>query len=94
MIHMEKETRISAGRIVRATAGRDEGGYFAVLGLFREKGIIYALIADGKERKIGKPKKKNIKHLVFTKTVIEVGDVSDKYLRKVLREFGAAKESE
>jgi len=34
---MEKETKIIAGMIVQATAGRDEGKFFAVLGTQKNK---------------------------------------------------------
>ena len=43
---------IVKGSVVRATAGRDKDKFFVVLG--REGD--YALIADGKRRKVQKPK--------------------------------------
>ena len=51
--------KLLKGSVVRAEAGRDGGGYFAVVG-FDEK---YCFIADGKSRKLDKPKRKNIKHI-------------------------------
>ena len=47
--------------IVIAKAGRDKGKLFVVLDVMGD----YAYIADGKSRKIEKPKKKKIKHLSF-----------------------------
>ena len=45
--------------LVQATAGREEGKYFFVLETEGE----YALIADGKCRKLEAPKRKKYKHL-------------------------------
>ena len=47
--------------LVQATAGREEGKYFFVLETDGE----YALIADGKCRKLEAPKRKKRKHLRF-----------------------------
>ena len=47
----------------------------------------FAFLADGKERKLSKPKKKRLKHLSVTKTVIALDDLTDKGLRSCLREF-------
>jgi len=45
------------------------------------------LIADGKSRKIAAPKRKSIKHLCFTENVIDLNDITDKKLRRVLSEY-------
>ena len=45
---------IVVGSVVRAKAGRDRNGYFVVVGL--DGGFAY--IADGRSRKVEKPKKK------------------------------------
>ena len=47
--------------LVQATAGREDGKYFFVLETDGE----YALIADGKSRKLEAPKRKKHKHLRF-----------------------------
>ena len=46
------------GMVVRSIAGHDSGSWLVVMSL--ENG--FAFVADGKERKVEKPKKKNIKH--------------------------------
>lgn len=71
------------GLIVCATAGRDSGRYFVVLEA--EKG--YALIADGKTRKLGSPKRKNIKHLRRTGKKAALMQLTDRKLRELLKEF-------
>ena len=50
---------IAKADIVISTAGRDRGGWFFVVSA--ENG--YALIADGKSRKIEVPKRKKLKHV-------------------------------
>ena len=49
------------GRIVRATAGRDKEGLFCVVGVDRERQLL--LLADGKRRKVSKPKPKKLGHV-------------------------------
>lgn len=80
--------KIQKGSVVKADAGRDCGGYFAVV----EMQDRYCFIADGKSRKLLSPKRKNIKHLSFTNSVIDLNDITDKKLRTLLREFSQADE--
>ena len=49
------------GWIVQATAGRDKGGLFCVIGVDRESGRL--LLADGKGRKVSHPKRKKLGHV-------------------------------
>ena len=44
------------GQIVQATAGRDKGGFFCVVGTDPETERL--LLADGKRRKVSRPKAK------------------------------------
>ena len=78
--------KLLKGSVVRAEAGRDGGGYFAVVG-FDEK---YCFIADGKSRKLEKPKRKNIKHIRITDSMIDLNDITDKKLRNTLKQFSEA----
>ncbi len=71
------------GMIVRAMAGREEGRFMAVTSV--KDGFVY--LADGKERKLSAPKKKNIKHVAFTKAEINIDNLTDKGLRSFLREY-------
>jgi ribosomal protein L14E/L6E/L27E len=72
------------GTIVKACAGRDSDGYFVVIAC-DDLGFCY--IANGKSRKLDKPKKKNVKHLQFTKTVIDLDGMTDKKLRKLINQY-------
>ena len=78
--------KLLKGSVVIAEAGRDGGGHFAVID-FDEK---YCLIADGKSRKLANPKRKNIKHVRVTNSMIDLNDITDKKLRKLMSEFREA----
>jgi len=54
--------------VVYSKAGRDAGRRFIVIGIIDS---VYVFIADGDLRKVEKPKKKKLKHLNLTNTVIE-----------------------
>ena len=75
---------LSLGSIVYSAAGHDKNRFYAVVKI--EQGYIW--IADGKERKLSKPKRKNPKHLARTNAVLEFSDItSDSKLRVLLRPF-------
>ena len=71
------------GSVVRASAGRDSGGYFVVTKAENS----YCFIADGKSRRLSNPKRKNLKHICPTDSVIDLNDVTDKKLRTLLKGF-------
>lgn len=50
---------VNRGDVVLSIAGHDKGKYFFVMDIIDDE---YYLLADGKFRKIEKPKKKKIKH--------------------------------
>ena len=78
------------GMVVISRAGRDKGRLLAVVGY--EDGFV--LTADGRERPLARPKKKNPKHLALTNMRTRVSGVSDKALRRALRELSAEGEKE
>ena len=85
------------GQIVRATAGRDRGGIFCVVGVNHEKTRL--LLADGKRRKISRPKAKKLGHVTqltdsqnlydhpVVRSLREGEPVSDRALRRALAAF-------
>ncbi len=80
------------GRIVCSKAGRDKG-YFMVV-VKAEDGFLY--VADGKERPLERPKRKNAKHLAMTNTYLEKNSYStNKSLKRELAVYRsrAAKEA-
>ena len=74
---------ILTGRVVISSAGHDKGRFMLVVGADGDR----VLVADGKERKLGHPKKKNIRHVRITESTIEPEGLTDKKLRKMLNEI-------
>ena len=54
------------GQIVRSKAGRDKDRWMLIVGIDDD----YVFLADGDLRKISRPKRKKIKHITKTQTVI------------------------
>ena len=85
------------GRVVRSKQGHDKGRWFAVVGMVDEK---HVLIADGRTRKLEKPKKKQAKHLKPKPVkfgeiaeMLEAGKpVLDSDLRKAINAFAEEEE--
>ena len=79
------------GQIVCSKKGRDKGYYLVVV----EETQTYLCVCDGKERPLERPKKKNVKHLSFTNTVLEADCFkSNKNLRKSLAIYKCTDEKE
>ncbi|SHH71736.1 hypothetical protein SAMN02745823_00712 [Sporobacter termitidis DSM 10068] len=84
---------IERSDIVVALCGRDKGKIFFVVGMEE----IYALLCDGKSRRIDKPKRKKLKHVRFesksdcrTAAKIKNGDkVTNSEVRKALAEYAS-----
>ena len=70
------------GSVVISKAGRDKGKLLAVVDISGDR----VLVADGKERPLCRPKKKNPLHLAGTNMKVQTEGVSDKALRKALGE--------
>lgn len=72
------------GRIVLSKAGRDKDYFLAVVGAEGD----YLLLADGKERPLERPKRKNAKHLAFTGGLVSENEMStNRALRRALRTY-------
>ena len=72
------------GMIVRSAAGRDKGKFMVIVSIEGD----FAYIADGRERKLDKPKKKRLKHVRVTNTIVDADCMAtDKGLRKLLRGY-------
>lgn len=74
---------IVKGSIVKAKAGRDKDGFFVVLATDGH----FALIADGKRRKVEHPKNKKLIHLEETDSVIGGSVQTNPQIRKILCDF-------
>ena len=75
------------GRLVRAKAGRDAPHTLAVLAVEGE----YLLLADGKRRKVERPKRKKAMHTAPTGTVLEPAQLAtNRMLRAAIAAYDAA----
>ena len=85
---------ISESDIVISLNGRDEGKHFFVLGIEDE----YVLLANGKGRRIERPKRKKLKHVQFAaKSDCRVSEkirnnekISNSDLRRALAQYDAS----
>lgn len=74
------------GTVVCSTAGRDSGKFMIVVG--HDNGKV--LVCDGKERPMGRPKLKNMKHISLTDTCLtEEQMLTNKSMRHALNDFKA-----
>ncbi|MDR2558003.1 MAG: KOW domain-containing RNA-binding protein [Oscillospiraceae bacterium] len=74
---------MKTGIIVKSTSGHDKGSFYVIVGYNSGK----PLIADGRRRKLGKPKIKNPKHIKKTNTAVSMTELTDKKLRNYLHSF-------
>lgn len=74
---------IKIGSIVKARAGREKDRYMIITEIHDG----FVKLADGKERKLERPKVKNIKHISPMHDVINMEKLTNKKLRKILTEF-------
>ncbi|MCL1835161.1 MAG: KOW domain-containing RNA-binding protein [Oscillospiraceae bacterium] len=90
--------RVDIADIVIPLNGRDAGARFLVIGSEEE----YSLLADGKGRRVEKPKRKKNKHVVLEDKAVDwiaerlrSGDkVSNSEVRRALAEYTLARQSE
>ena len=72
------------GLVVKNKAGHEKNQFFVVL----ECTVSYAFICDGKHRKLLNSKKKNLKHLSATNTILpEDFLLTNRKIREALRPF-------
>ena len=74
---------VDTGTVVLCKAGREKGRFLVVVS--REDGFVY--LADGDERRIASPKRKNVKHIQLTNTKLDMEKMTDKSLKRSLADF-------
>lgn len=90
---METTKDIQIGQYVRSRAGRDKDRAFIVMNIVDDK---FVLIADGDLRRIEKPKKKKIRHLIVIDQVSESlkdklsgdGKINNALVRREIEKLG------
>ncbi|MGI6574348.1 MAG: RNA-binding protein [bacterium] len=86
--------KLRLGQMVSSKTGRDCSQSYLVLKRIDER---FVLLANGGKRKVGNPKKKNIRHLVVHQAIAEdieaklsIGEeVTDEEIRSALKRLGA-----
>jgi ribosomal protein L14E/L6E/L27E len=82
------------GAVVYSKAGRDIDRKFIIMDIINEE---YVNISDGDLRKVEKPKRKKLKHLIITDVVFDdilsKKIVSNSEIRKFLQSLGSSKEA-
>ncbi|MCL1819233.1 MAG: KOW domain-containing RNA-binding protein [Oscillospiraceae bacterium] len=71
---------MTPGNVVIPIAGREKGRLHIVLDIDNE----FALIADGKRRRVEKPKRKKIKHMEVAEGYFSENAKTNKEIRRVL----------
>ena len=71
------------GRIVKSVSGHDKNRFYLIVAVSND----CVWIADGKNRKLEKPKRKNMKHVSVTNHVIAEIPQSNQALRRLLVPF-------
>lgn len=84
--------KIALGQLVKSHAGRDRDKLYVVVGL---KPPLRALLADGRERKVARPKQKNIRHIIVLGSIdkgvaekITCGKATDEDIRQAINTCG------
>lgn len=77
--------QLQVGMVVCATAGKEKDSFYTVTKL--DGNAVY--LADGKHRTLEKPKRKNVKHIRATETVLDLSTMTDKALYRRLLEWNA-----
>lgn len=72
---------LHVGMVVRACAGKEKDGFYLIIA--QDEKFVY--LADGKDRTIRKPKRKNPKHVRPTQVCWNPDGMTDKALRQKLR---------
>ncbi|SNS39649.1 hypothetical protein SAMN05446037_100970 [Anaerovirgula multivorans] len=88
-----EQSDISIGQVVKSTQGRDKEKFFIAVEILDNE---YVLIVDGDIRKIDKPKKKKMKHLVklnilseeVRERVLSSKKMNNAFIRRELERLG------
>lgn len=75
--------QLQRGMVVRCTAGKEQDGFYLVTAVEGS----FVMLADGRRRPLDKPKRKNRRHIALTDTVWETEGLTDRALRRMLREY-------
>lgn len=87
---MRQSESIVKGSVVKSKAGHDSGSFYLVTAVEEE----FVYIADGRRRKLEKPKRKNRRHIAKTNQVVDLAEFdTDKKIRRVLWSYNFGSDS-
>ncbi|NMB02469.1 MAG: KOW domain-containing protein [Firmicutes bacterium] len=69
---------LEVGQLVTSKRGRDSGRKYVVVKFYDDG---HADVVDGLVRKLNRPKRKNVKHLVVHAASVQLEDLDDKAIR-------------
>ncbi len=78
-----RSNTVKAGELVRSLAGRDKDRYFVAVSVHGDR--VY--IADGRKHRLSSPKAKNPRHISPAGKTVNMSELGDKRLRKLISEF-------
>ncbi len=75
---------LQKGQVVKSTAGHDKGELLVIAGFEQNR----VLVCNGKSKGLEKPKRKNLRHIEITDTVLD-GDsmATNRKIRKTLNKL-------
>lgn len=77
---------LEVGQLVTSKRGRDFGRKYVVV-KFYDNG--YADLVDGVVRKLDRPKRKNVKHLVIHATSLQLEELDNKAIREFIEQHSS-----
>ena len=80
---------LEVGQLVTSRQGRDSGRKYVVVQFYDDK---HVAVADGLGRKLNRPKRKNIRHLIIHRVKLEARPMDDKAIRTFIAEHSSEEE--
>lgn len=80
---------LQVGQLVTSRQGRDLGRRYVVVQFYDDS---FVGVADGLVRRVSRPKRKNIRHLVIHQAVLDGGKLDDKAIRAFIERHSGGEE--
>ncbi|NMB19832.1 MAG: hypothetical protein GX979_03115 [Firmicutes bacterium] len=81
---------LQVGQLVTSKRGRDSGRKYVVVKFYDDSHVD---VADGSVRKLSRPKRKNIKHLVIHDANLRLTELEDKAIRSFIEQHSNEEEA-
>lgn len=80
---------LELGQLVTSKRGRDSGKRYVVVEFCDDR---HVMVADGLVRKLSRPKRKNMKHLIVHSARLEAGSLDDRAIRQFIEQHSGEEE--